>query len=141
MTILVAIDFSEVTDSVINAIPQIAHFDDVIHILYVCEPNPEFVGFDVGPSSVNDQLNEEFEQQKIKMSQFTSILAKKGYTVKTVQVNGVIADEVIDYAKKVKSKMIMLGRHGHSAIYNILVGSVAEEVLKHSPIPVVLVPK
>jgi len=37
--------------------------------------------------------------------------------------------------------MIMLGRHGHSAIYNILVGSVAEEVLKRSPIPVLLVPK
>ena len=95
----------------------------------------------MGPSSVNDQLNEEFEQKKIQMSQFTSILAEKGYTVKAVQVNGVIADEVIDYAKKVKSKMIILGRHGHNAIYNILVGSVAEEVLKHSPVPVVLVPK
>lgn len=141
MTLLVAIDFSEVTSLVINAIPKIAHFDDVIHILYVCEPNPEFVGFDVGPTSVNKQLNEEFEQQKIKMSQFTSALAKKGYTVKASQVNGVVADEVIEYARNIKAKMIMLGRHGHSAIYNILVGSVAEEVLKRSPIPVLLVPK
>ena len=140
MTILVAIDFSVVSASVINALPDIAKIDDVIHILYVGEPNPEFVGFDVGPASVNQQIEQEFQQQKSKMSQYAQTLEQQGYSVKITQVNGVIANEIIAYAQKITAKMIILGRHGHSAIYNILVGSVAAAVLKHSPLPVVLVP-
>jgi hypothetical protein len=41
--------------------------------------------------------------RKSKMSELTLTLAKRGYTVKRAQVNGVVVDEVIDYTKN-KSK-------------------------------------
>ncbi|QBY03736.1 universal stress protein [Thalassotalea sp. HSM 43] len=141
MTILIAIDFSEVSNSVINALPDLVQIEDEIHILHVGEPNPEFVGFDVGPTSVKEQLDDEFEKQTLKLNQLTLTLVKQGYSVKTIHVTGVIVDEIVEYSQKIKAKMIILGRHGHSAIYNILVGSVAEAVLKRSAIPVLLVPK
>lgn len=35
---------------------------------------------------------------------------------------------------------IVLGSHGHGALYDLLVGSVAEGVLRRAPCPVVVVP-
>ena len=141
MSIVVSVDFSTVSKSLINTVVDIANPKDVIHLLHVIEPNPEFVGFEVGPASVNQQIEQELQQKQNKMHQYALLLEQQGYTVKQMQLDGVTADEIIAYASQVKAKMIMLGRHGHSAIYNILVGSVAEIVLKRSPIPVLLVPK
>ncbi|MEW6999286.1 universal stress protein [Colwelliaceae bacterium BS250] len=141
MTILVAIDLSAVSASVINVVPELAKIEDVIHLLYVSEPNPEFVGFDIGPSSVNQQIDQEFKQQQRQLHKYAQTLEKQGYSVQIRQANGVIVNEIIDSAQKIDAKMIILGRHGHSAVYNVLVGSVAAAVLKHSPLPVVLVPQ
>jgi nucleotide-binding universal stress UspA family protein len=43
-------------------------------------------------------------------------------------------------ADAIKPDLIVMGRHGHGAMYNLLVGSVTEGVLKHSGRPVLLVP-
>jgi hypothetical protein len=36
--------------------------------------------------------------------------------------------------------MVVLGSHGHGAFYNLIVGSVAEGVIRHSKVPVLVVP-
>ena len=49
-------------------------------------------------------------------------------------------EEILECAKAVKADAIVMGRHGHGAMYNLLVGSVTEGVLKRATCPVVLVP-
>jgi nucleotide-binding universal stress UspA family protein len=34
----------------------------------------------------------------------------------------------------------VVGSHGHGSLYNLLVGSVAEGVIRHAGVPVVVVP-
>jgi nucleotide-binding universal stress UspA family protein len=138
--VLVAIDFSTISATVLNTLPDTVKAEDTIHLLYVCEPNPEFIGFDMGPSAVNTQIEEEFKRQTTRLSEYAITLEKQGYTVKQELRNGIIADEILNYANSINAKMIVLGRHSHSTIYNIVVGSVAKSVLKRSTVPVLLVP-
>jgi len=43
-------------------------------------------------------------------------------------------------ADAVNADFIVMGSHGHGAMYNLLVGSVTEGVLKRSTRPLLLVP-
>ena len=50
------------------------------------------------------------------------------------------ADAIASYAQVSNVDLIVMGTHGHDAMYNLLVGSATKGVLKHSTRPVLLVP-
>ena len=49
-------------------------------------------------------------------------------------------DRILHEATEQDAGLIVMGSHGHGAIYNLLVGSVAEGVLKGVSCPVLIVP-
>ena len=51
-----------------------------------------------------------------------------------------MAEEILDQANELNADLIVMGTHGHGAMYNLLVGSVTKGVLKHSTRPVLLMP-
>lgn len=50
-------------------------------------------------------------------------------------------EEIVNTAKEWGAELIVIGTHGRTGIAHLLVGSVAESVIKHSRIPVMVVPK
>ncbi len=52
---------------------------------------------------------------------------------------GTAATEIVDYAKEAQIDLVVMGSHGHSAIASMLLGNVAEHVVRHSPCPVLTV--
>ena len=50
------------------------------------------------------------------------------------------ARSIVSAAKRVNADLIVMGTHGHGAMYNLLVGSVTKGVIKHSARPVLLIP-
>ncbi len=49
------------------------------------------------------------------------------------------AEQIIAAAKQHKCEMIVMGTHGHSAVGNLFMGSVAMRVIADSPVPVLMV--
>jgi nucleotide-binding universal stress UspA family protein len=66
-------------------------------------------------------------------------LAKEGLAVKAVVVDGRAAEEILDYAGKNKIDLIVMASHGRSGISRWFFGSVAQKVLQHSAVPVLMV--
>ena len=54
---------------------------------------------------------------------------------------GRAADEIVIQAKEDKVDLLVMGSHGRSGISHLLVGSVAESVVRHAPCPVLVVRK
>lgn len=52
-----------------------------------------------------------------------------------------IAEKIIETAQDWRAKLIVLGIHGRRGIHRIFLGSVAEGVVRISPVPVLLVRK
>ena len=65
---------------------------------------------------------------------------EKSVQVETLHLIGPIVPAILAEAGRQNAGMIVLGSHGHGAIYTILVGSVAEGVIRHAKIPVLVVP-
>ena len=46
---------------------------------------------------------------------------------------------ILKYAKETDMDLIIMGTHGRTGIQHVLLGSVAEKVVRYSPIPVITV--
>src|SRR6266568_9094870 len=82
----------------------------------------------------------ENEDQKSKLAQWQREIAQDGIKVSLHEPTGAVAEEILNEADVLHADLIVMGTHGHGAMYNLLVGSVTKGVLKHSKRPVLLVP-
>ena len=50
------------------------------------------------------------------------------------------ADIIINYAKDNKIELIVMSTHGRTGLSHLMIGSVAENVIRRSPIPTLIIP-
>src|SRR5260370_291561 len=154
--ILVPIDFSDVTPRVIGVAQQLATaLDAEIHLIHVRELSaaaaPDALGYGLAgmpelspmsgvPGPLFDTMPVN-ETQKSKLAQWQKKNAQAGLKVTLHELTGMVAEEILLQADSLNAGLIVMGTHGHSAMYNLLVGGVTKGVLKHSTRPVLLVPR
>jgi nucleotide-binding universal stress UspA family protein len=157
--ILVAIDFSGTTPRVIDLARQLAKaLDAEIHLVHVKELSaaaaqgtlgyglagmPELAPMSGVPIPVFDPMRQPMpddKDQKSKLAQWQKEIAQDGIKVSLHEPTGAVAEEILNQADVLNADLIVMGRHGHGAMYNLLVGSATKGVLKHSTRPVLLVP-
>jgi nucleotide-binding universal stress UspA family protein len=66
-------------------------------------------------------------------------LRNDGLEVESHFVEGVAADVIFDTAEATRANLIVMSTHGHGGLGRWLYGSVADEVLRRMPVPVLLV--
>jgi len=65
--------------------------------------------------------------------------AQHGWKARSLHLEGAAADALAQLAQSEKVDLIVMGSHGHSALSNILLGSVASGVLARCDVPVLLI--
>ena len=63
-----------------------------------------------------------------------------GVVLVRAQLGGDVADEILGYIDEEDIDLVVMGTHGRSGVRRMLIGSVAEEVVRHSDCPVLTVP-
>lgn len=61
-------------------------------------------------------------------------------TIKTQVLEGNSADAILEFANSWNADLIVMGTHSRSGLANLLMGSIAVEVVKHSEIPILIIP-
>ncbi len=61
-------------------------------------------------------------------------------TIQTITKEGDTSELILESAKKLKADVIVIGTHSRKWLENILMGSVAENVLKHTTLPLFIIP-
>lgn len=85
---------------------------------------------DFEPTTIKEVENNFFIHADKKMSDFIKKLNVGDVEVDGVVVSGNPADSIINFAKEKNADMIIIGTHGAKGIEKILLGSVAERVIK-----------
>lgn len=141
MNYLVPVDFSATSDKLIKAIPKlISDKENKIFVLHVAEPAPALAAAESGPDVVRGQMAEEFRKEHKAVQAYAKKLRDKGFDATAILAQGAPVKTILEVAAKHKIGIIVMGSHGHSAAYQILVGSVSEGVLHKAPCPVLFVP-
>jgi nucleotide-binding universal stress UspA family protein len=141
--ILFCTDFSESSERTFAYACAIAERDKgKIYLMHVIPAtlNKEFLeGLVVSDISnaihknLNDKLEEDFRKQFINR-------CHKDIAFETVIREGREYQEIIKFAIEEKVDLIVLGTHGLTGIGHVLMGSVADKVVRNSPVPVFTIP-
>ena len=90
----------------------------------------------VGADVANSYYAEEAEKVTAPVVKF---LKRHSIDAKVVHKVGQAGEQIAKAANAGKFDMVIMGSHGHSALGNLVMGSVATQVLAHCEVPVLLV--
>lgn len=80
------------------------------------------------------------EKGKSRLDHLQNEMSRRGLRAFAHERDGAVVEEILAAAKELSVQLIVMGSHGHGSIYNLLVGSVTEGVLKAARRPILLVP-
>ncbi len=140
--ILVPVDFSK--DS-LNALKYAAElgtsFQAELQLLHVVDQtylatSPELM---MANPKLAKLLQEQWQVSEAQMARVTADLAKKGRPVRHLMKRGSPSQVIVDTAKRSGVDLIVMGTHGRTGLAHVLIGSVAERVVRMARCPVLTV--
>jgi nucleotide-binding universal stress UspA family protein len=139
MKILLAVDGSAYTKKMLAYLTThdevfSAHND--FTLFTVQSPLPPRARAAVGAEIANGYYADEAAKITAPVVKF---LLRHGIDAKVVHKVGAAGEQIAKAANAGKFDMVMMGSHGHSALGNLVMGSVATQVLAHCQVPVLLV--
>ena len=138
--VLAPVDFSAVTDGVVREAVRLARgMSAPLRLVHVAHPDPDFVGYDVGPQSVRDQVARTFREEHRLLQSMANALEGDGVDVEARLLQGRVVEKILEYAERAEAGWIVVGSHGHGAMYETLVGSVSKALLRKATCPVLVV--
>ena len=142
MNILIAVDFSAVTRRIIECVTRFATNPSAhtMYVVHVTPPEPAFVGYDAGPGTLRSQVAHELRDQHVELQRHAALLRAAGCEVTPLLLQGPTIETVLREADRLDVDLLVIGSHGHGAVYDLLVGSVSEGLVRRSKRPVLVVP-
>jgi universal stress protein A len=141
-TIVVAIDFSDTSRQALRRATQLAgEANGVLHLVHVV-PMPVYAAWSVvAPDLEASGIHARYvEDARGKLVDLAATLAIEPFRVTCTALPGAPGAEIVRYATECGASLIVLGTHGQRFVNRVLLGSVAEQVVRHAPCPVLVVP-
>jgi nucleotide-binding universal stress UspA family protein len=140
-TILAAIDFSDSAKPVIaRAVTLSRALNARLVFLHVIQPVPgtasEYGFTDVAARIASAAVREASQR----LAHLQRQLLGQKIRASAFHVRGVPGSAIIEHAQELEASYIVIGSHGHGALYELIVGSTASRVINEATCSVVVVP-
>jgi nucleotide-binding universal stress UspA family protein len=139
--VLACVDLTESSERVLGCARSLCEPEGQLVVLHVAAPEPDFVGYGVGPQSVREAVALELRNEHRQVQELAAALQAPGLSVTPLTVQGTAVERILDHAERLDVGFIVLANKGHSSVHDWIVGSVARGVVKGANRPVVLVPR
>jgi nucleotide-binding universal stress UspA family protein len=144
---LIAIDFSHFAEPSVRVVSSLASQDATFDLVHVWRP----------PLMVQTEGNEQLSEQDLKDLDAAATLALSRERERLDRFSGRLfaaeqrtrctvewgreASVLLDHARKSSNDVIVVGAHGPQTEDQLLIGSVADRILRHSPVPILFIPE
>ncbi len=137
-TILAPIDLSDAAAGVTSEARALAGIlGGKVSLLHVVPPPVVINEYSPEAERLADEEQQSAEQS---LEYWKQSLKNEGVEAETALRHGPPVATILDEAVRTNADYVVMGSHGHGALYNLLVGGTASGVIQKSPCPVVIVP-
>jgi nucleotide-binding universal stress UspA family protein len=138
-TVLVGTDFSNLAKQVVAAAARLARRletrAEIAHALTAALYGPVVEALDVPAIKEAMETSAKQELERIRVSEFANVESRT-----TVVSGSNAAMSIVDLARERDADLCVVGTHGSSRLERMLIGSVAEKIVRHAPCDVLTIP-
>jgi len=143
-TIVVALDFSDSTAKVLAAAVELARaFQASLHLVHVMEAEPAYTAYGFTPDefpAINTFQEEARKRAAVKLDELLASVSSEVTDVRTKLVDGTPLHALLDYVREIGADLVAMGSHGHGVVASLLLGSVAEGMVRKAAVATLVVP-
>ena len=144
-TLLVPVDLSDASKPVVEKAAELAEqLSARVILLHIVEPVATYVPvgatMDVIAAAPPLVETESLSAPDARLKALADQLKAAGIKVEAVTLIGLAVDDILEQAAKYHADYIILGSHGHGALYHLFSGSVVTGILKRTRCPIIIVP-
>ncbi len=140
-TILVPVDFSRATPGVVaQAVVLAKAVSGRIVLLHVISPPVVVAEYGALMESITEIKIAGEKAAAVQLEKLQRQCERRGVKAETRQFTGAVVSTIASQAKEVGADFVVVGSHGHTALYDLFVGSTTHGVLRRTRCPVVVVP-
>lgn len=137
--ILIPVDFSETSAAAAEyGVALAARLGAGVTLLHIYSP-----GIVAMPDAVFAPTPEEqaalAHASKVHLESLAMKLARDGVAIRCEAIEGLPADAILDWTARERPDMIVMGTHGRRGVSHLLLGSVAENMVRRAPCPVLTI--
>jgi nucleotide-binding universal stress UspA family protein len=141
--LLVPIDFSAASGNLLQTAASLAQsLGARLVVLHVLQPIAPMGDLMMMPdlAQVTSMQKAAAENARAQLARAGVKLAELGVAVEQELHDGPAAAVILERARALPADLVIMGSHGHTALYDLLLGSTSHAVLKKASCPVVIVP-
>ena len=137
--ILVPLDGSPLAEAVLSHVEALANLEgaEVTLLMVAVYPVAEFAFSD--PNLVSDILDTLEAETLNYIQSIRTRLQRAGIRTSILVREGSVAETILDVCSEIHADLIAMSTHGRSGVSRWLLGSVADRIINHSPVPVLLI--
>jgi nucleotide-binding universal stress UspA family protein len=138
--ILVPLDGSELAEQVLPHVSQLAGCTGA-EIILLRVPSEPVYDYLVPDPEIAVEMRRDIETgAQVYLDEIQAELKAMGLNASTLVVWGApVQDTIIQVARELRVDLIAMSTHGRSGLARMVIGSVADDVVRHAPVPVMLV--
>lgn len=141
MKLLVALDLSDATAPLLREAHAWAlGLGAQTWLVHVASPDPDFVGYEIGPDSVRDAVARQYRREHAQLADAAADFREGGVSATALLLQGATADAILREAQRLRADAIAMGAGVGQGLRSAPPGRVARDVLKRASCPVLLVP-
>lgn len=142
MKLLVVTDLEASADAFLeDARTWAARFADWVWIVHVEDPDPAFVGFEAGPQEVRDAIARDIRSHHRRLEEEADRWRDTGIDTTALVIQGPVVETILAEAAKVDADAIVMGAPSHGRWHDLLLGNVADSLIRRAPCPVLVIPQ
>ena len=134
-TVLVAFDFGETSEKALSYGQNLTRaFGGRLHVLHVAD----VIATTASQFYPDHPGDPEMRAESLALKQLRALLPQ-GTAEFAVRISGSPGGAIVKHAESIGADVIVIGTHGREGVSRLLMGSVAEYVVRHAPCPVLVV--
>lgn len=142
--IIVAVDFSNATPGVLEISMNLAKsFGANLQLFHAIEPEPSYTAYGFTPEefpAMNVFQEEAKRRATLKLEQLLATVRVNLPDATSHITEGSPLHSLLGHVKQSGADFVVLGSHGHGVIASLLLGSVAEGMVRKAAVPTLIIP-